>query len=125
MENLAAKSILIVDDSPTMRQMVCFTLKTEGYNVMEAENGKAAVEIMNDYKFDLIITDLNMPYLDGIKLIKHARANPLYKFIPIIMLTTESQFEKKIEGKCAGATGWITKPFKTEQLITVVKRVLY
>lgn len=124
MESPIKKSVLTVDDSSTIRQMVCFTLREAGFDVLEAVDGKDAIDKMNMIKFDLIITDLNMPNLDGIELIRHARTDPIYRFVPILMLTTESQQEKKVLGKCAGATGWITKPFKPDQLVSVVKRVI-
>lgn len=119
-----AKVIMTADDSASVRQMVSFTLKQSGYEVVEAVDGKDALQKLGSTKVDMIITDLNMPNLDGIGLIKGARALPACKFIPIIMLTTESQESKKSEGKSAGATGWIVKPFKPEQLIAVVKKVL-
>ncbi|MBT0662675.1 response regulator [Geobacter pelophilus] len=118
------KMIMTVDDSASVRQMVSFTLKQNGYDVVEAVDGKDGLQKLASTKVDMIITDLNMPNLDGIGLIKGARALPACKFIPIVMLTTESQDSKKAEGKAAGATGWIVKPFKPEQLISVVKKVL-
>ncbi len=119
-----AKTILAVDDSASVRQMVNFTLKGAGYNVLEGVDGEDGLAKMNGAEVNMIITDLNMPKLDGIGFIKKVRADPKTKFIPIIMLTTESQAEKKQEGKSAGATGWIVKPFKPEQLLDVVKKVL-
>lgn len=119
-----AKKILTVDDSASIRQMVSFTLKEAGYEVSEAFDGVDAVNKSLNNQFNLVITDLNMPNMDGITLIKKLRENPNYKFTPIIMLTTESQETKKQEGKAAGATGWIVKPFTPEQLIGVVKKVL-
>jgi two-component system chemotaxis response regulator CheY len=118
------KLIMTADDSASVRQMVSFTLKQGGYDVVEAVDGKDALTKLQSTKVDMLITDLNMPNLDGIGLIKGARALPACKFIPIVMLTTESQDSKKAEGKSAGATGWIVKPFKPEQLIAVVKKVL-
>jgi len=118
------KLIMTVDDSASVRQMVSFTLKQNGYDVLEAVDGKDGLQKLAGAKVDMIITDLNMPNLDGIGLIKGARAIPACKFIPIVMLTTESQDSKKAEGKSAGATGWIVKPFKPEQLIAVIKKVL-
>jgi two-component system chemotaxis response regulator CheY len=118
------KVIMTVDDSASVRQMVSFTLKQNGYDVVEAVDGKDGLQKLSGTKVDMIITDLNMPNLDGIGLIKGARAIPACKFIPIVMLSTESQDSKKAEGKAAGATGWIVKPFKPEQLISVVKKVL-
>jgi two-component system, chemotaxis family, chemotaxis protein CheY len=119
-----AKIIMTADDSASVRQMVSFTLKQGGYEVVEAVDGKDALQKLAGRKVDMLITDLNMPNLDGIGLIKGARALPSCKFIPIIMLTTESTDSKKQEGKSAGATGWIVKPFKPEQLMAVVKKVL-
>lgn len=119
-----SKKIMTVDDSASLRQMVNFTLSESGYEVVEAADGKEALEKMNTEPVDMLITDLNMPNMDGITLIREVRANPSYKFIPILMLTTESQGEKKQEGKTAGATGWIVKPFSPEQLLAVVKKVL-
>ena len=118
-----AKTILTVDDSASVRQMVRFTLSDAGYAVIEAVDGKDALAKISP-AVNLVITDLNMPNLDGIGLIRAVRANPAYKGIPIVMLTTESQDSRKLEGKAAGATGWIVKPFATQQLLGVVKRVL-
>ena len=119
-----SKVIMTVDDSASVRQMVAFTLKGAGYTVVEAVDGKDALAKLPSTKIDMMITDLNMPNLDGIGLIKEVRAIPAYKFIPIVMLTTESQDTKKQEGKSAGATGWIVKPFKPDQLLAVIKKVL-
>lgn len=118
-----AKKVLAVDDSKTMREMVSFTLKGAGYEVMEAEDGKAALGVLNGSRVDAIITDLNMPNMNGFELIRSLRANPTYKFTPILMLTTEGDDSKKQEGKAAGATGWIVKPFNPEKLVEVVKKV--
>jgi two-component system, chemotaxis family, chemotaxis protein CheY len=118
------KTIMTVDDSASVRQMVAFTLKEAGYDVIEACDGKDALTKMQGRVLDLIITDLNMPNMDGIELIKNVRQDAARKFLPIIMLTTESQGEKKMEGKTAGATGWIVKPFKQEQLLAVTKKVI-
>jgi len=118
------KTIMTVDDSTSVRQMVCFTLQEEGYTLIEACDGKDALSKINSAPLDLIITDLNMPNMNGIELIKQIRTDSTKKFIPIILLTTESQNEKKMEGKAAGATGWIVKPFKPEQLLAVVKKVI-
>lgn len=118
------KLIMTADDSASVRQMVAFTLKQNGYEVIEAVDGQDALQKLGAKKVDMLLTDLNMPKLDGIGLIKGVRASALNKFIPIVMLTTESQDSKKAEGKAAGATGWIVKPFKPEQLIAVVKKVL-
>lgn len=119
-----SKTILTVDDSASIRQMVKFTLTKEGYAVVEASDGKDALAKIAGRKIDMVVTDLNMPNMDGITLIKELRAKPEFRFIPIIMLTTESQDSKKSEGKAAGATGWIVKPFQPEQLVSVTKKVL-
>lgn len=119
-----AKKILAVDDSKTMRDMVSFTLKNAGFEVTEAEDGKDALRVLaGGNKFDLIITDLNMPNMDGFALIDAVRAQPSYKFVPILILTTESDQQKKDRGKAAGATGWIVKPFNPEKLLQVVNKV--
>ena len=116
--------ILIVDDSASMRQLNAFTIKDAGHEVLLAENGREALEKLKGARADMVITDLNMPEMDGIMLIKELRGMAAYKFIPILMLTTESQVAKREEGKAAGASGWIVKPFKPEQLLAVVKKVL-
>jgi len=119
-----AKKILSVDDSASIRQMVSFTLKKEGYEVIEASDGNDALARIMGSSIDLVITDLHMPNMDGIGLIKALRANSSYRFTPIVMLTTESHTDKKNEGRQAGATGWVVKPFKPEQLLAVVKKLL-
>lgn len=119
------KQVLVVDDSVTMRQMVSFTLSSAGFEVVEAGNGQEAVGKLNGgAKPNLVITDLNMPVMDGIELIKAIRGMPSYKFIPILMLTTESSDDKKKAGQAAGATGWIVKPFNPEQMMKIVQKVL-
>jgi two-component system chemotaxis response regulator CheY len=123
-EGMMSKVIMTADDSASIRQMVSFTLKGAGYDVIEAVDGKDALAKLGGATVHMLITDLNMPNLDGIGLIREVRGKPDFKFIPIIMLTTESQDSKKQEGKTAGATGWIVKPFKPEQLLAVVKKVL-
>ncbi len=115
--------ILIVDDSASVRQMITFTLSSAGHSVVEATDGSDAINKSAMKQFDVVITDLNMPKMDGIQLIRWLRSQATYKFTPLIMLTTEAQPEKKMEGKAAGATGWIVKPFQPEQLIAVVKKV--
>ncbi|HOC59621.1 MAG TPA: response regulator [Smithellaceae bacterium] len=119
-----SKVIMTVDDSASVRQMVSFTLRQAGYEVLEACDGQDALDKMSGKTVHMVLTDLNMPRLDGIGLIQGVRSKPTGKFIPIVMLTTESQIEKKQKGKDAGATGWIVKPFKPEQLLAVVKKVL-
>jgi two-component system chemotaxis response regulator CheY len=118
------KTALIVDDSTSLRQMVAFTMKEAGFDVVEGENGQEALDKSDGKNFDLVITDLNMPVMDGITLIRKLRERPNFKFTPILMLTTESQDGKKQEGKAAGATGWIVKPFNPEQMLQVVARVV-
>ncbi|HEY9202224.1 MAG TPA: response regulator [Gammaproteobacteria bacterium] len=117
-------SILAVDDSSSMRQMVAFTLKGAGHQVVEAADGQEALNKAKSQKFDLVITDVNMPVMDGITFIRQLRGEPSYKFTPMLMLTTESSMDKKAEGKAAGATGWIVKPFNPDQLLNTVKKVL-
>ena len=118
------KRIMTVDDSATIRQMVALTLRDAGYEVIAAVDGRDALERLAGESVDMLITDLNMPNLDGVGLIREVRKNTLHRFIPIIMLTTESHDSKKQEGKAAGASGWIVKPFKPEQLLGVVRMVL-
>ncbi|WP_372522295.1 response regulator [Sulfuricaulis sp.] len=117
-------TILTVDDTASMRQMISFTLHSVGHEVIQASDGKEALKVLEGKKVDLVIADINMPNMDGITLLKSLRALADYKFTPILMLTTESQEAKRQQGKVAGATGWIVKPFNPEQLLTVVKKVL-
>ena len=117
------KTILTADDSASVRQMVGFTLREAGYDVVEAVDGLDALDKLNGSTVNMLITDLNMPNLDGIELIRQMRAQPQFKFMPIIMLTTESQDSKKQEGRAAGATGWIVKPFNSDKLLGIVKKV--
>lgn len=119
-----SKTILTVDDSTSIRQMVSFTLKQSGYTVLEADDGVKGLEVAKLNKIDLVITDLNMPNMNGMDLIRALRQEVSFKFTPILMLTTESDDSKKMEGKQAGATGWIVKPFNPEQLLKVVSKVL-
>jgi two-component system chemotaxis response regulator CheY len=119
-----SKLILTADDSASVRQMVGFTLREAGYELIEAIDGRDALAKAGQRPPQMVITDLNMPHLDGIGLIRALRATPACRFIPIVMLTTESQDTKKQEGRAAGATGWIVKPFKPEQLLAVVRKVL-
>jgi len=119
-----AKKIMTVDDSATIRQMLKFTLSDAGFEVIEAIDGVDACAKLKENLVNMVITDLNMPKMDGIELIREVRKDPANRFVPIIMLTTESQEAKKQEGKSAGASGWIVKPFSPEQLLAVVKMVL-
>lgn len=116
--------ILAVDDSASMRQMVSFTLKGAGHEVLEASDGVEALKLAEGQSVDLVLSDVNMPNMDGITLCKNLRQLGTYKFTPILMLTTESAGDKKMEGKSAGATGWIVKPFNPDQLLTTIKKVL-
>ncbi|MDY6831688.1 MAG: response regulator [Thermodesulfobacteriota bacterium] len=118
------QTIMIVDDSISVRKMVAFTLENAGYAVVEAENGRDALEKINGSPIHMFIVDLNMPHVDGLELTRSVRAMDRFRFTPIVMLTTESMEAKKQEGRAAGATGWITKPFKPDQLIDVVKKVM-
>lgn len=119
-----AKKILTVDDSPSIRQMVAFTLKASGYGVDEANDGNDGLRKAKAQAYDLILTDQNMPNMDGLTMIRSLRATPQYKSTPILMLTTESSDAMKSEGRAAGATGWLVKPFNPEKLIEVVKKVI-
>lgn len=116
-------TIMTVDDSRSIRQMVSFTLQQAGYQVVEAVDGQDAISKLSP-QVRLVLTDLNMPNMDGIALLKSIRAMPDCRFLPVIMLTTESQAARKQEGKAAGATGWIVKPFAPEQLLAVLKKVV-
>jgi two-component system chemotaxis response regulator CheY len=118
------KRIISVDDSSTMRRMVSFTLKSAGYDVIEAGDGAEALTVLKVRSVDLVISDINMPNLNGIELTRQLRSHPAYGRTPIILLTTESDPQKKAEGRAAGATGWIVKPFSQEQLLAVVAKVL-
>lgn len=118
-----AKRILAVDDSKTMRDMVVFTLSSAGFEVSSAEDGVAALSLLKLKSVDLIITDLNMPNMDGLSFIRNLRADPRFRATPILMLTTEGDAEKKAQGKAAGATGWLVKPFNPEKLVELAHRV--
>ncbi len=119
-----AKSILIVDDSASVRQVVAISLRGAGYEVIEGCDGKDALSKLKGQKVHLIISDVNMPNMDGISLVKAVKQLPAYKFTPIVMLTTESQEAKKREGQEAGAKAWVVKPFKPEQLMAVVQKLV-
>lgn len=118
------KTILAVDDSASLRQMVTFTLKSSGYEVIEAVDGQDGLDKAKARSVNLILTDQNMPRMDGLTLIKNLRAMPQYKTTPILMLTTESSDAMKQQGRAAGATGWLVKPFDPQKLIEVVKKVI-
>jgi len=119
-----AKTILTVDDSASMRQMIKMTLSDAGYRVIEAGDGAQALTTARGNAVDMVLTDLNMPVMDGVSLIRELRKLSAYTGVPIVMLTTESDADRKAQAKAAGATGWITKPFRPEQLLSVTKKVL-
>ncbi|MFM4899200.1 response regulator [Aeromonas hydrophila] len=119
-----AKTVLIVDDSATIRQVVSMTLKGAGYEVMEACDGKDALKKLDGKKINLIISDVNMPNMDGISFVKEAKKLASYKFTPVIMLTTESQDSKKQEGQAAGAKAWVVKPFQPDQMLAAVAKLI-
>ena len=119
-----AQTALVLDDSPSMRQLVSYTLGEAGFEVLQGGNGQEGLGQLDKARVQLIVTDLNMPVMDGIKFIREVRARAANKFTPILMLTTESQDSKKQEGKAAGATGWLVKPFDPQQLLQVVKKVV-
>jgi len=118
------RTILAVDDSASMRQMVGFTLREAGYEVVEAVDGAAALEYAAGNTVDLVLTDVNMPRMDGITLVRELRRLEHYRYVPMLMLTTESSTERKLEGKAAGATGWLVKPFNPDKLLATIGRVL-
>ncbi|HXS28033.1 MAG TPA: response regulator [Steroidobacteraceae bacterium] len=116
--------ILAVDDSAAMRQMVGITLTGAGHEVQQAADGREALAIAERQRFDLVITDVNMPVMDGLTLVRHLRNLPSYRGVPLLVLTTEATTEKKLEGKAAGATGWLVKPFNPDRLLATVTKVL-
>jgi two-component system, chemotaxis family, chemotaxis protein CheY len=119
------KSILIIDDSESIREVVASGLETSGYHVIKGINGADGLKTLDEHsEVDLVITDLNMPHMDGIAFLKEVRKNPKYRYLPVIILTTESQEAKKQEARMAGATGWIIKPFSQEKLHSVIKKVI-
>lgn len=119
-----AKTIMVVDDSASLRQVVGIALKGAGYDVLEGCDGKDALSKMTGQKIHLIISDVNMPNMDGITFVKAVKQLPNYKFTPVIMLTTESQEGKKAEGQAAGAKAWVVKPFKPEQMLGAVQKLV-
>lgn len=119
-----AKKILAVDDSGSLRQMVVFSLKAAGYQVVEAVDGQDGLDKAKAGAYDLILTDQNMPRMDGLTLIRNLRGLPSYQSVPILMLTTEASAEMKAKGRAAGANGWLVKPFDPQRLVEVVKKVI-
>jgi two-component system chemotaxis response regulator CheY len=123
-EKTLAKTILVIDDSASIRQIVGYTLRTAGYDVMEAVDGADALARLAGQKVHLVICDVNMPNMDGISFVKEIKKSADHKFVPIIMLTTESQERKKLEGQAAGAKAWVVKPFQPEQLLNAVAKLI-
>ncbi len=119
-----AKTVLIVDDSASIRQVVSIALKSAGYEVIEASNGEDALSKLTGQRVHLIISDVNMPVMDGITFLKEVKARPAYKFSPVIMLTTESTDAKKAEGQAAGAKAWVVKPFQPAQMLAAVSKLI-
>lgn len=118
------KTIMTVDDSASIRMMVSFSLKDAGFEVVEAADGVDAFSKLDEHEISMVIADVNMPVMDGIQFIKKMRTHPKYRFTPVVMLTTESHESIKEKGREAGATGWIVKPFKPDQLVKIVHKVL-
>jgi two-component system chemotaxis response regulator CheY len=119
-----AKTILIVDDSASLRQVVSIALKGAGFEVIEAADGKIALSKLDGKKIHLVISDVNMPNMDGITFVQELKKLPLYKFTPVIMLTTETQEAKKREGQAAGAKAWVVKPFQPSQMLAAVSKLV-
>ncbi|MFT7772823.1 response regulator [Roseateles sp.] len=119
-----AKTILVVDDSASLRQVVGIALRGAGYDVIEACDGQDALNKLTGQKVHLMISDVNMPNMDGISFVKAVKQRPAYRFTPIVMLTTESQESKKAEGQAAGAKAWVVKPFRPEQMLGVVQKLV-
>ena len=119
-----ATLILAVDDSPSMRGMIAYLLRQAGYEVLEADDGEKALALAKARRVDLVLTDQNMPNMDGLSLVASLRALPEYRRVPILMLTTESSAEMKERGRAAGATGWMVKPFDPERLVGMLAKVL-
>lgn len=120
-----AKTIMVVDDSISIRQVVGLALKQAGYDVIEGVDGKDALAKLTGQKVNLIISDVNMPNMDGISFVRELKTRPAYKFTPVLMLTTESQEDKKEQGKAAGAKAWMVKPFKPEALLAAVQKLTF
>ena len=121
---MAKKLIMIIDDSPSLREVVSISLKTAGYEIMEATDGKDALSKLNGRKVHLMICDVNMPVMDGISFVKEVKKLPNHRFVPIIMLTTESRESRKVEGQLAGAKAWVVKPFRPEQMLDAVAKLI-
>jgi two-component system, chemotaxis family, chemotaxis protein CheY len=119
-----AKTIMVVDDSPSLRQVVAIALKSAGFDIVEAKDGKDALSKLDGSKIHLVISDVNMPNMDGIAFVREMKKLPAYRFTPVIMLTTESQEEKKREGQAAGAKAWVVKPFQPTQMLAAVSKLI-
>ena len=119
-----SKTILIVDDSASVRQVVSMTLRGAGYEIIEAHDGKDALSKLTGQRVHLVVSDVNMPVMNGIELLREIKAHPAYKFTPVIMLTTESSDSMKEEGRAAGAKAWMVKPFKPEQILAAVAKLV-
>ena len=119
-----AKKVMVVDDSPSLREVVGIALRTAGYEVSEAENGQDALAKLGQGRVNLVICDVNMPVMDGIEFLKQVKKRPEYRFLPILMLTTESRESRKEEGQLAGARAWVVKPFRPEQILNAVSRLM-
>lgn len=117
--------VLTVDDSRTILAMLHHTLSNAGFEVLQAEDGQQGLDVLKSQDVDVVITDINMPVMDGIEFIKHVRASGQYQSLPILILTTETSQDKRDQGKAAGGTGWIVKPFDPEKLISVIHRVVH
>jgi two-component system, chemotaxis family, chemotaxis protein CheY len=118
------KKILVVDDSSSLRQLVSIVLSTAGYDLIEAENGQQALEKLDGSKFHLAICDVNMPVMDGIEFVRNVKSMPDYRFLPVIMLTTESGENRKQEGRDAGVKAWVVKPFRPDQILNAVSKLI-
>lgn len=119
------RTVVFVDDSESIREAVGFILQQNGYEVLKAGDGEESLKYFDGSQVDLLITDLHMPQMNGIALIETLRKTSQYKYLPILVLTTESQFEQKMEAKRAGATGWVVKPFTPEKLMAIIRRVIH
>ena len=119
-----AKTIITIDDAATMRKLIAYTLKGAGYLVLEAPDGPSALSVLAERPVDLIFSDINMPNMNGVELTRHIRGLPSHRTTPILIVTTESELHVRNQAKAAGATGWIVKPFKPDQLLGIVRRVL-
>ncbi len=117
--------VLTVDDSKTMLAMLHHTLSNAGFEVLQAEDGQQGLDVLNQEEVDIVITDINMPVMDGIEFIKNVRSSGRFQSLPILILTTESSREKRDQGRAAGGTGWIVKPFDPDKLISVINRVVH